>query len=144
MNNIVIVEGILSGAPTVRGRRLSVFNVVAKIYYERCLKEALEDYEISLDIAKDAISYCKNMDCQTDSYLKKFCDGCILRTLQDGWDFNKEEFKEIQISENSITINKNNKNVFLGSLQELEDQNFGLVGWLMAEKIEEKYVELKK
>lgn len=67
MDNIVINPLISAGAPTIRGRRLTVHNVVTKIYYEDSLKTALEDYEITLDEAKDAVNYCSKLKCQEEA-----------------------------------------------------------------------------
>lgn len=72
MNNINIVEGILSGAPTIVGTRLTVFNVVSNIYYEDSLEVALEEYELDLRIAREAVNYCSNLICQADKRLIKF------------------------------------------------------------------------
>jgi uncharacterized protein (DUF433 family) len=36
------------GQPALVGRRLTVFNIVTKLYYEESLKDAIGDYEISL------------------------------------------------------------------------------------------------
>jgi uncharacterized protein (DUF433 family) len=142
MDNIIINKEVASGAPTVMNRRLTVFNVISKIYYEDTLVSALEDYEISVDIAKDAVRYCSGLKCQRDPNLIKFCSGCILRTLQDGWNFRSEDYDSILVDKSKIAINKNGQEIFLGSLKELEDNEFGLVGWLLASSVKEKYPEL--
>lgn len=142
MEYIVINKEIASGSPTVKGRRLTVFNVVSKIYYENTLETALEDYDISIDVAKDAVQYCSSLRCQNDPDLIKFCSGCVLRTLQDGWSFKPEDYNSILANQNTISISKKGQEIFLGSLQELENSEFGLVGWLIAESIKEKYPQL--
>jgi uncharacterized protein (DUF433 family) len=141
MKNIVVNKGISSGAPIINGSRLTIFNVVSKIFYEDNLEIALDDYEISIDIAKEAVKYCKNLDCQKDNKLIKFCSGCILRTLQDGWDFKKENCKEFFFDEGNqtVSITKDGDRIFLGSLQTMEDNDFGKAGWVLASEVEEKY-----
>jgi uncharacterized protein (DUF433 family) len=97
MNSIVIDERISSGSPTIRGRRLTVYNVVSKIYYEDSLESVMKDYEISLIEVKEAVSYCSELLCQRDSRLHKFCSGCILRTLQESWNFEKSDYDQINL-----------------------------------------------
>jgi uncharacterized protein (DUF433 family) len=144
MNSVIINENISSGAPTIRGRRLTVLNVVSKIYYEDSLEAALEDYEITLDEAKDAISYCSSLKCQEDTKLIKFCSGCILRTLQEKWKFDRGNYSEFhcEVSNNVITVSKDGNELFLGSKQELEDNLFGEVGWLLAREDKKRYHQL--
>lgn len=145
MKNIVINKQISSGAPTIQGRRLTVYNVVTKIYYEDSLKTALEDSEISIDEAKDAVNYCSSLKCQEDPDLIKFCSGCILRTLQDEWNFNKEYYREFydKGSDSKFTISKDGNQIFIGTIQELEDQSFGKAGWLLALEDKNRYYQLR-
>jgi len=144
MSSIVIDKNISSGSPTIKDRRLTVFNVVSKIYYESNLQIALEDYEISLETATNAVDYCSSLSCQEDKELIKFCSGCILRTLQDGWNFNKNDYTEILCNNfsDNISISKDGNQIFLGSIQQLEDNDFGKIGWLLAEEDKIKYPEL--
>ena len=124
------------GQPTLKGRRLTVYDIVTKIYYDKVMEETLSDYEISLRDAKDAIKYCMNLQCKKDRNLINYCDGCLLRTIQDGWDFKIEDYEELKDLNNcKIVISKEAKDIFIGSLQELEDSEFGKVTWLIAEEI---------
>jgi uncharacterized protein (DUF433 family) len=145
MSNIIIDPHICSGSPTIRGRRLTVYNVITKIHYEESLETTLGDYEISLDEAKDAVDYCTKLKCQKDAELIKFCDGCILRTLQDESKFDKENYREIHDkgSDSTFTISKTGNEIFIGTLQELEDDSFGKAGWLLALEVQKKYPKLK-
>lgn len=144
MSNIVINPLISSGAPTIRERRLTVYDVVTKIYYEDSLGMALEDYEITIEEAKDAVNYCSTLKCQQDPELIKFCSNCILRTLQDEWEFNKEDYREIydKDSNSTITISKDGNEIFIGTLHKLEDDFFGKAGWLFALEDKKKYPQL--
>jgi uncharacterized protein (DUF433 family) len=135
---IVMIEcnpAINFGMPALKGRRLTVYDIVTKIYYEESVPAALEDYSISLDDAKDAIHYCVSLKCKEDPELVQFCDGCILRTIHEGWDFDKQNYIETEENGQKITVSKNGKIIFLGSLKEFEDSEFGKVGWLLAEKV---------
>jgi len=146
MGYIEIKKEVSSGAPVVKGRRITVFNVVSKIFYENNLQDALDDYEITLDVAREVTEYCSGLKCQEDVNLVKFCSGCILRTLQDGWNFSKGDYNEIILNEQKqiITISKDGKNIFLGTLEELENTEFGKIGWLIAHEIKRKYPVLNR
>ena len=77
-----------------------------------------------------------NLKCKEDINLINFCDGCLLRTINDGWNFKIENYKEINGLDNSkITVSKKDKDIFIGSIQELEDSEFGKVTWLIAEEM---------
>jgi uncharacterized protein (DUF433 family) len=144
MKNIVINPAISSGSPTISGRRLTVYNVVTKVYFEESLKIAIEDYEITLDAVIDAVNYCSTLKCQEEPTIVKFCSGCILRTLQDEWNFKKEEYREVRDAElNSVfTISKDGNEIFIGTIEELENSEFGKVGWLLALEVQNKHSEL--
>jgi uncharacterized protein (DUF433 family) len=146
MIHVIINKDIANGAPTIRGRRLTVFNVSSKIYYEENLKTALEDYELSIEEVRDALKYCSNLDCQKDKNLIKFCSGCILRTLQDGWNFSKTDYDTLITGPQNqkISISKDGSEIFLGTIKELENNDFGLAGWLLASSDIDKYPELRK
>ena len=141
MSNIVINPLISSGAPTIKGRRLTVHNVVTQIYYEDSLETALNVYEITLDEAKDAVNYCSTLKCQEDSELIKFCSNCILRSLQDEWKFDKKNYREFHDKDldSKITISKDGNEIFIGTLQELEDDSFGTAGWLLSLEDKNRY-----
>jgi uncharacterized protein (DUF433 family) len=145
MNLIECNKNKSFGQPSLIGRRLTVYDIVTKIYYESYIEIALDDYDITLEEAKAATNYCKTLLCQEDQNRIHFCDGCILRTLEEGWNFNKDDYKEIKCnkSNETITISKDGNEIFLGNIQELEDSEFGKVGWLLAAEIIEKYPNLK-
>ena len=127
------------GQPALEGRRLTVHNIVTKIYYENSLKDALDDYEITLQEAKDAVDYCMLLKCKEDIDLVQFCDGCILRTIQEGWTFNRNGHEEVQYGENKYVLSKDGESIFLGTLKELEDKEFGKATWLIAEEVNKMF-----
>ena len=122
------------GMPALKGRRLTVFDIVTKIYYEKSINTALVDYEISLEDARDATNYCMQLKCKEDKDLVHFCDGCMLRTLQDGWNFNREDYIEFKGAKQTFVVSKDNAVFFAGNLQELENSEFGKATWLIAEE----------
>lgn len=128
------------GQPALRGRRLTVYDIVTKIYYEDSIRMALSDYEISLTDAKDAVNYCMHLKCKQDKDLLHFCDGCLLRTLAEGWNFKKDDYLEVKINDKTIVVSKDSEIYFFGTLQEYENSEFGKVTWLIAEEIHEKFL----
>ena len=134
MNLIECNKNKSFGQPSLIGRRLTVYDIVTKIYYESHIEIALDDYDITLEEAKAATNYCKTLTCQKDKDRIHFCDGCILRTLDEGWNFSKNNYQEIKCnkSNETITISKDGNEIFLGNIQEIEDSEFGKVGWLLA------------
>ena len=132
----------LWGQPSLIERRLAVYDIVTKIAIEDTLEIALEDYQINIVEAEAAINYCRKRICQEDKDLVHFCHGCILRTLQEGWNFKKDDYVEVKNEDGStITISKNKKIIFAGTIEELEDQEFGKLTWLIAEEIYNKYFQ---
>jgi uncharacterized protein (DUF433 family) len=127
------------GMPILNGRRLTVYNIVSKIYLEETLEFALSDYEISLAEAKAAIDYCEKLHCQQQPDRLHYCDGCILRTIEEGWDFNKDDYKQINPN---FTTSHDGQFIFLGSLNQLEEESYGKPGWAIASSIKEKYPQL--
>ena len=125
-------DNICGGSPTLDGRRLTVYDIITKIYYEETLEVALEDYEISLEEAMAATEYCINLDCKKDEKRRHFCRGCILATIDEGWTFDKSNYEQIN---DKLTVHKAGEFIFLGTIQELEDEQFGKPGWVIAEEI---------
>jgi uncharacterized protein (DUF433 family) len=124
------------GQPTLKGRRLTVYDIVTKIYYEEQIDVAQADYQITREEAKSAIHYCMKLSCQDDRHLMHFCDGCLLRTLEQGWQFKRGDYIQIQnASNNKVVVSKDGKEIFFGSIQELENSEFGKVTWLIAENL---------
>lgn len=123
------------GMPALKGRRLTVYDIVTKLYYEESVEIAIDDYEISMSDAEEALAYCMNLRCKKDENRVNFCDGCILRTIDEGWDFDRENYVEIKDGSEVITVSKDGLVLFAGSLQELEDSEFGKVTWLIAEEL---------
>lgn len=95
MSKIIRDTGIVGGQPTLKGRRLTVHNIVSGIYDEG-LNPFTQDRKISLEDAKEAVSYCMNLDCKKTS--GEYCEHCILSNptidneLNKGWEIAKEVY----------------------------------------------------
>lgn len=122
------------GQPVLTGRRLTVYSVVFYASIRNNIGGFLEEFDVSMEELKSAVSYCKGRECNimyrsTD----KYCDGCVLRSIGEGWKSAKNDFRE----EGGISYSKDGSIIFLGTLAELDDDEFGQPGWLIAEKVEE-------
>lgn len=87
---IVITEDTLWGQPRLDGRRLAVGDIVSHIDINNSLHIAAEDYDISLAQARQALLYCRNLQCVKDNPLK-FCHNCTLRVKQEGESYGEEQ-----------------------------------------------------
>jgi uncharacterized protein (DUF433 family) len=131
---------LLNGQPIIQGRRLSVFNVVYGIYLDG-LKNYIEDHELSEIEAKHALEYCKELVCQKMINGENFCDGCILRSIQNGSQLSKDKLNEITSNGSKFTIVDKNR-IFFGSVEDYENALFGQVGWGIAEYNFKKYFQI--
>lgn len=122
------------GMPSLSGRRLTVYDIVTKLSVEESVDEAISDYDISLDDIKDALQYCMTTRCKYDGSRKHYCDGCILRTLEEGNNFHPENFREILIEGRVFTVSLDGKIVFTGTLDEFQKSEIGQETWKLAEE----------
>jgi uncharacterized protein (DUF433 family) len=130
------------GQPVIVGSRLTVFSVLSYASDTSILiADFLKEFSLSVDELRAAVFYCKNRRCKV--ILKasdKYCEGCILRTISEGWKSIKNDFNEVD----GISYAKDGGTIFFGSIQELEDAEFGEMGWLLAEKVEDRLDDLQK
>lgn len=123
------------GQPVIAGRRLTVFSVVTYASYSDRITDFLKDFELSIEELKSAVSYCKLRECNVIlNPTDKFCDGCIMRSISEGWKSVQDDFVEID----GVSISKDGKTIALSTLGELEESEFGIMGWLVAEEVEKK------
>lgn len=80
---IVITEDTLWGQPRLEGRRLAVGDIVSQVDVNSSAFEAAKDYDISLQQTRQALHYCRTLQCVKDNPIK-FCHNCTLRAQQDG------------------------------------------------------------
>src|ERR1700755_641192 len=125
---IEIDPEVCNGAPKLKNRRLTVYDIVSGIYNEG-LESYSEDREISIEEARQAVWYSKNLQCQIDRPVN-FCDGCILRTIKEGWKFKRDELQEVTLEDDTkITLSENEGSIYLGDINEYEEENFGKMVW---------------
>jgi uncharacterized protein (DUF433 family) len=128
------------GQPVIAGSRLTVHSVLSYVSDSSIIiADFLKEFSVSIDELRAAVSYCRNRECKT--ILKasdKYCDGCILRTISEGWKSIKDDFNEVD----GISYSKDGKTIFLGSIRELEDAEFGEMSWLLAVKVEERLANI--
>ncbi|NML37490.1 DUF433 domain-containing protein [Chitinophaga sp. G-6-1-13] len=138
MNIITRKANIGFGQPTVNGRRLTVFNVVSYAAHTDDITSYLNEFELSRDELSAAVDYCMDRRCGAIEYeWEQYCDGCILRTIADGDDFNRDDYEEID----GITFSKDRQVIFLGSLDEQEKAEAGVMGWVLAEEVNRRLDE---
>ena len=127
------------GQPVILGTRLTVFDALANANNSENIRTFLNEFNLTLEALKSAVSYCKNRICkETVSVADHYCTGCILRSISEGWQSNKDDFIEID----SISISKDGKTFSLGSIEDLDNDEFGIMGWLIAQEVEGKLNKL--
>lgn len=80
---IVLTEDTLWGQPRLEGRRLAVGDIVSHAAVHNSAADAAEDYAISLQQVKQALLYCKTLQCLKDNPIN-YCHNCTLRVQQEG------------------------------------------------------------
>ncbi len=124
-------EKILSGRPHIKGRRLSVLDVILGLYFS----ENVEDYNSSMDLTdselSDTINYCNSLSCIKNQVIL-FCEKCIL---------SHKEKVDIVESNYSLIIDKK----LFFDLRKLTDNELyqieseGIEGWSIANGLKSKY-----
>lgn len=123
------------GMPTLLGTRLTVLNIVSRLYFEKNTKRVLEDLGITKEDLKDALTYCSKLVCREDSGLVHYCDGCVLRTFSEGWKFDKNAFVELEIDGKIFTFSKDELIIYSGTIEEFENSEFGVIAWVYAKNL---------
>ncbi|MEZ4462463.1 MAG: DUF433 domain-containing protein [bacterium] len=94
-NNIYGVEGVCGGAPILRGRRITVANVVSLGLVSQSLPEAeaeVADLGLEPEDLMDAREYCSHLACVFDSTIDSFCEACLFDAVKD---HNPVDFREL-------------------------------------------------
>jgi len=60
---IVRNETICFNQPILKGRRLTVYNIISSLYHADYIDEYINDFEITHQDVREAIRYCKNTLC---------------------------------------------------------------------------------
>ncbi len=131
MNNLIDRNlMILGGSPTIKGRRLSVYNLISGLYDSDNLVTCLKDFEINLETVCQAIDYCSKLKC-TDKPDLDFCEGCQLFSLVEN-----DNSKNIEEFKNHLVIDEGE--YFIGSVEEYKESIYGRKGWKMARELRGK------
>ena len=80
---IVCTPDTLWGQPRLEGTRLAVGDIVGLV--DTCdsnINSVLTDFELSLQQVRQALHYCKTLQCKRDNPVK-FCHNCTLRVTQN-------------------------------------------------------------
>ena len=126
------------GMPVIVGRRLTVFNVITLADNTGDVHEQMREFELSMDELKSAIQYCMGLRCKDmSSPTDQYCDGCIRRSISQGWTSMKDDFEE----KDSYCISKDGYTILLGSMEEAEDDEFGVMGWGIAERLAKRLAD---
>jgi uncharacterized protein (DUF433 family) len=81
---IVCTPDVLWGQPRLEGRRLAVGDIVSLVnVYSESLPFTLKDFELTMQQVRQALSYCKNLQCKHDNP-EKYCHHCLFRVYQTG------------------------------------------------------------
>lgn len=80
---IIFTRDVLWGQPRLEGRRLAVGDIVSHVDVNRSVNIAADDYEITLQQVRQALSYCSCLMCVKVQVIK-YCHNCTLRVKQDG------------------------------------------------------------
>lgn len=79
---IVCTHDCLWGQPRLEGRRLAVGDIVSLVdVYHEDIGVTMKDYELSLQQIRQALHYCKLLECKNDKP-EKYCHNCVLRVEQ--------------------------------------------------------------
>ena len=79
---IVCTHDTLWGQPRLDGRRLAVGDIVSLLEtYDDNINSVLTDFELTLQEVRQALHYCKILECQKDKP-EKYCHNCLLRVEQ--------------------------------------------------------------
>ncbi|MCC6582769.1 MAG: DUF433 domain-containing protein [Chitinophagales bacterium] len=117
-----------SGAPRVKGTRLTVCNVILGLINYDSIEAYANTYNINNDAVIEAINYCKDLGCLIDADKNRecnFCCNCSLRQFTDPDDSEIFEFYEM--------LKKANKDIVL-------EDYIGYRGWKISQKLYEHII----
>jgi uncharacterized protein (DUF433 family) len=126
--------------PSLIGRRVTVYDVVIQVFLEENLDNVKEVQRINNAQIKAALRYCSSLSCKTDNEDYQFCDGCILRNIADGNNFDRNDYFEITHEDDSkLTISKIDGLRYMGSLDELGKEEIGKEMWVISQSLLKRY-----
>jgi uncharacterized protein (DUF433 family) len=123
------------GEPVITGTRMTVFNAIVNAYHSENISKFLEEYGLTFAQLTSATSYCKEKRCQEIvSKADHYCKGCILRSISEGWLSLREDFDDADL----VSISKDGKSFLLTNVEDAENDEFGSLGWVVAQELERK------
>lgn len=122
------------GQPVLKGSRLYVFSIISYASYSGGgVEKFLRDFDVSMDQLKSAVAYCKHLECRNIQLPSdQYCDGCILRSIHEGWTLVRHDQK----STSGIFYSNAGGPAYLRSTDELDEWECGRSGWMMAREVE--------
>lgn len=87
---IIFTDDISWGQPRLDGRRLVVGDIISLAWINNSPYTFIDEYELSIQQVKQAIYYCRSMQCVSDK-VSRFCYNCTLRVKQEGVSEGDEE-----------------------------------------------------
>jgi uncharacterized protein (DUF433 family) len=132
MRNIIRTKDIAFGRPRLNGTRLEVFNIISDVKNSTSFYQYLEEREITKEEVIEAKDYCQSLKCQKiENDFEKYCSNCLLSTLHEQYNYRKN-FEKI---DDGVFKDTEDGTIYLGTLEELKDQEFGYPGWVLAGSI---------
>ncbi|PSK93106.1 DUF433 domain-containing protein [Taibaiella chishuiensis] len=127
------------GMPSLRNRRITVYDLVIMLFLEPEKEAYLADLQVSKDQAIEALEYCSQQLCKQDKIhnISPFCDGCILRTVAEGYIFEEDLYYEAEDNNGKkCTFSKESHlEIFGGSMQEFKAEEEGAATWIIAQSL---------
>ncbi len=143
---------IRSGELRLKGRRLTVFDVVSGVFFESSLNDFMLDMEVTHDEVKECLDFCSQKECLRIKDVV-LCSKCEFGQIQSGDTFEsyKASYSKIIVHDDSgpkiIYSETGNTDIDLNhdTLNYLGDENDfwlelnGYKGWEMAKEVILKY-----
>lgn len=128
-NYIECKRDYCSGCPRIKNTRITVYNIITRIYLENDLNIACEELRIVQEQARQAIDYCKILKCINDKNLINYCSGCFLGEINENKSTILDNFK----TNNDINIFNKDINIISNNIELLKK------GWELAKLIDNKF-----
>jgi hypothetical protein len=104
-------------------------------YPEGSIEKFLRDFDVSMEELKSAVAYCMNLECRNIQLPSdQYCDGCILRSIHEGWTLVKGDYQE----STGIVYSDAGERGYLRSTDELDEWECGRSGWMMARELDRR------
>ncbi len=133
---IVCTPHTLGGAPRLKNRRISVFDIVNHLASGITVEEYSNEFEVSENYVLTALHYCQKRFCIINNP-ENFCFGCTLYSMKKNETF--DEFsKRLGITTYIDNIDdklEDNSLNLIGNRQDLLEYWQGVDGWSLARNI---------